>query len=213
MAATYNPDQQPYPPLGQGAYAPPGQGAYPPPGQGAYPLPEQAAYPPQAESAPFHQYPQKQGDLPPSYDYKPPPITTTASTVVVAAQPTTTTTYASPQTNGSDVLITCALVFSIITLACCGTSLFCLICIIPAFVLAIRARGTTGSEQKNSAAISIALNVAVVACCVLFLVTFIPAVIFIPAVSVSSSRSYYRSSNSYYRTYRYYNYNNYYYYG
>ena len=67
-----------------------------------------------------------------------------------------------------------ALVFSIITLVCCGTSLVCLTCTIPALVLAIVALGARGSAQKTNAGISIGLNVVVVACTVLFLVILIP---------------------------------------
>ena len=171
MDAHYKPDQQPGPPSEQGAYPPP---------QGAYP-----------------QYPQQQGDLPPSYD-KPPPINgTTSHTVVVAAQPTTATTTYAPKTDGNEILATSALVFSIITILCCGTSVVCLACIIPALILAIKARGSTGSEQQKNAAISIALNAAVVICCVLFLV------IFIPVVSVSSAASASASTNSYRNSYRY----------
>ena len=116
---------------------------------------------------------------PPAYDYGgdgyQTPVAGTSATVVVAGQPTSVTaTYQSPPEEDHSGMAVSALVFSIITLVCCGTSLVCLTCTIPALVLAIVALGARGSAQKTNAGISIGLNVVVVACTVLFLVIVIP---------------------------------------
>ena len=172
--------------------------AYPPQGQ-AYPPPDKA-YPPQGQAYPPPSYDYKAGQ--PGYDYQPQPTaTTTNTTVVVAAQPTAaTTTYVSPPAEDHSGMAICALIFSIFTLLCCGSSLFCLTCIIPALILAIVALMTKGPSQKNNAGISIGLNVAVVVCSMLFLVIFIPAYVVSAANAASAASSTFRYC-SYYRTY------------
>ena len=118
------------------------------------------------------QAPLLQSDLLPSYHFKPPPDTSTTATVVVTGQPTAaTTTCTSSPVNAGNVLATFALVLSTITTICCGVYLIYPCCIIPAFVLAILARDSTGSKQKSIAAIGIGLNAAVIAT-VCFLVVF-----------------------------------------
>ena len=150
MAAPYKTNQQAYPPA-----------SHPPEGQAAT-----STQPKQVENVP-ELYPAlpPQDDLPPSYN------TSSTPSVIVVHQPTTaTTTDASSPAEASDNLAICALVLSAFTMICCGAYLLFLICIIPAFILALKARESTGSEQQTNGTISIGLNVAVVACCVLFLV-------------------------------------------
>lgn len=106
-------------------------------------------------------------------------------------------------------LALCALVFSIITMICCGCSLISLAFSVPALIMAVAALTTTGSAQKKNAAVSIALNVGLVICTVVVLVIVVP-VYTVNTGSTSSSYwpsgSYYRPSSSYYY-YSYYSYN------
>ena len=103
------------------------------------------------------------------------PVAGTSATVVVTGQPTSVSaTCQSPPEEDHSGIAVCAVIFSIITLICCGVSLVCLTCTIPALVLAFMAMGAKGSAQKTNAGISIGLNVVVVACSVLFLVIVIP---------------------------------------
>ena len=125
--------------------------------------------------------------------------------VVVSAQPTPVATTFWQEQEYSE-MAACAFVFSLITLICCGASLLCLTCSVPALILAIMAMGTTGSSQKNNAIISIALNVGAVVGTVLVLVILIPTVVV--AGSCSSYYSYTHHSHcfpysygSYYCTY------------
>ena len=159
---------------------PPQDESYP---QHGLPYPHQEQPYPQ-EGEPYPQqgqpYPQEgQPYLPPSYDSQPQPSTSANTTIVVTSQPATLTTASmSPPKNQQSVAI-CALVFSIITLICCGPYLIFLTCSIPALILAIMAIMSTGTKQKNNAGISITLNVVVIVCSVvsiiaLFLATFIP---------------------------------------
>ena len=159
--------------------------------QQAYPL---ASHPPEGQAASSTQsqqvgnvpelYPALplQGDLPPSYN------TSSTPSVVVVHQPTTvTTTDASSPADASDNWATCSLVLSAFTMICCGAYLLFLICIIPAFILALKARQSTGSEQRKNDTISIALSVAVVVCVALFLIIFILTHFIRMAVNQSSA--------------------------
>ena len=103
-------------------------------------------------------------------------------------------------------MTTSALVLSAVTMICCGAYLIFLSCIIPAFILAIMARDSTGTKQKTNAAISIVLNVAVVTFVVLFVVVFIIAY---PTATVTARNRVYRYQ---YRYQYYYRYSRYYYY-
>ena len=148
---------------------------YPPQGQ-VYPLrtkhillQTKHSYPPQGQTYP-----------PPSYDFQPQPTATTTNTTVVT----------SPPAEDHSGMAICALIFSIFTLLCCGSSLLCLTCIIPALILAIVALTTKGNSQKSNAGISIGLNVAVVVCSVVFLVIFIPAYVLSAASAASSTYRY-----------------------
>ena len=137
---------------------------------------------------------------PPSYDYGgtgyQTPVAGTSATVVVTGQPASVTgTYQSPPEEDHSGMAVCAVVFSIITLVCCGTSLVCLTCTVPALVLAIMALGARGSAQKTNAGISIGLNMVVVVCTVVFLVIFIPSYV------VTASRTCPPYYDSQYRTY------------
>ena len=138
---------------------------------------------------------------PPAYDYggqpgyQPmpvaPSVSATSATVVVAGQPSAVTaTYQPPPEEDHSGMAVCALVFSIITLIFCGTSLVCLTCTIPALILAVVALGARGSAQKSNAGVSIGLNVAVVVCTVLFFAIVIPVYV----VGVNSCNSYYSYS-------------------
>ena len=175
----------------------PGQQAFPPPQP--YQKYTEGGYQPapaQFQSQPAAGYP-SQGQ-PPSYDYggqpgyqpmpAPPPVTACNTTVVVASQPSAvTTTYQPPPEEDHSGMAVCALVFSIITLIFCGTSLVCLTCTIPALILAVVALGARGSAQKSNAGISIALNAVVVVSTVLFLVVFIPVYVVFGRVTTCSS--------------------------
>lgn len=186
MAAPY-PDQQAYNPPPQPYQLFPEGGYQPAPTQ--FPSQQTQAFPAQGQ--------------PPGYAY--------GATTVVSAQPTPVTYNSLDSEADYSGMAMCALVFSIITLLCCGASLLCLACSVPALVLSINALGTTGSAQKSSASISIGLNVAVVACTVVFLVIFIPVLV----VGTTRGCSAYYSST--YRThcipysYSYYYYCTYYY--
>ena len=184
MAARYQPDQQ------------------------AYPQPSNPTQPQQMRNVPEryrHPDPPPQSDLPPSYHVKLPPNTATTATVVVTGQPTSTTTSSvSPPANTGNILATCALVLSAVTMICCGAYLIFLSCIIPAFILAIMARGSTGTKQKTNAAISIVLNVAVISCVVLFVIVF--------TISYSTATANSRNRYYQYRRYNRYQYSRYYYY-
>ena len=200
MAAPY-PDQQAYHPHPQPYHQFPEGGYQPAPGQ--FPSQQDKPFPVQGQ--------------PPGYDYggqpgyvgkpgyqpmpAPPPVTATTTTVVMTAQPTpVTTAYQAPPESDYSGMAVCALVFSIITLLCFGCSLFGLICSIPALILSIAALGSTGSSQKSHAGISIALNVTVVMCFLLFLAIFIPSYVVrvnsaIRSINYASST---RSCSSYY---------------
>ena len=187
----------------------------------AAPYPDQHAYPPQ----PYQQFPKggyqpapaqlpsQQGKPfpvqgpPHGYDYgaqpgyqpipAPAPVTATSTNVVMTAQPTPVTTiYQAPTKQDYSGMAVGALVFSVITLLCCG-SLLSLTCSIPALILAIVAFRTTGSSQKSKAGISIALNVTAVICTVLLLVIVIPVYVVNVVHVVNAGRycsSYYSST-------------------
>ena len=178
MAAPYKTNQQAYPPA-----------SHPPEGQAA-----SSTQPQQVGNVP-ELYPAlpPQDDLPPSYN------TSSTPSVVVVHQPTTaTTTDASSPADVSDNWAICALVFSAFTMICCGAYLLFLICIIPAFILALKARESTGSEQKTNGTYSIGLNVVVVVCFVLFVISILTPII---SMEVSKAAAYEaaRQRSTYYR--------------
>ena len=135
----------------------------------------------------------------PSYDSQPQPSTSANTTIVVTSQPATLTTASMPPPKNQQSVAICALIFSIITLICCGPYLICLTCSIPALILAIMAMTSTGTKQTNNAAISITLNVVVTVCSVVSVIAFtlLPFVLVTPAAATSSSYSYYSYSSSY----------------
>ena len=157
MAAPYKTNQQAYPP---------------------------ASHPPEGQATSSTQS-QQGGNIPELYPALPPSYNASSTpSVVVVHQPTTaTTTDASSSADANNNWATWALVLSAFTMICCGAYLLFLICIIPAFILALKARESTGSEQKKNGRISIALNVAVVVCAVLSLVISISAPYIREAVS------------------------------
>ena len=168
-------------------------------------LPQNQVHPLQGQPQP----PLGQACPPPYSEYPPQTATFTNATVVVAMQPmaASTTRVSTPAKDHSGIAI-CALIFSIFTLLCCGSSLICLAFSIPALILAIVALTTTGSSQRTNANISIGLNTVVVVCTVLFLVIFIPAyvvgAVLVTSASVSSRYcpAYYsRSYSTYCRAY------------
>ncbi len=103
-----------------------------------------------------------------------------------------------PPKDNTNVAI-CALIFSIITLICCGPYLICLTCSIPALILAIMAMTSNGTKQTNNAGISITLNVVVIVCSVVTVIftSFLPIFLVVPVAAVSSSSSSYRASSNY----------------
>ena len=192
------PTQQLYP---EGGYQPaPGQ----------FPSQPGGAFPPQGKPPAYVDYGGPPGHQP---LLAPPPVTATSTTVVVGSQPTSVTAaYQPPPEEDHSGIATCALVFSIITLLCCGTFLLCLTCSIPALILAIVSLGARGSAQKSNAGISIALNVVVVVCSVLFLVIVIPTSVLranVCSAYYSSSYSTYCVPYSYSSTYCSYYHNSY----
>ena len=149
-----NPPQQGYPPQ-----TPPQQG-YPPQ------TPPQQGYPPQT---------------PPQQGYPPQQTQVSQQTVVVTQQPVATTTrvYHSDQTNHSGIA-TAALVLSIIAFFLCGG----LICVLPAFLLAVTAQGQKGQKQRKNAQVSIGLSIAAI-------VTTVILIAVIVGINVTSSSYYY----------------------
>ena len=140
---------------------------------------------------------------PPAYDYGgagyQTPVAGTSATVVVTGQPAPVTgTFQSPPEEDHSGMALCAVVFSIITLICCGASLLCLTCTIPALVLAFMSLGVRGSAQKTNAGISIGLNVVVVVCTVVFLVIVIPIYVAGASRTSGTCASYYDSQYSTY---------------
>ena len=191
MAAPY-PDQQAFPPPQPYQKYPEG-GYQPAPAQ--FPSQQAAPLPPQNQPPPY-----AYGGQQPQQGYQPmpapAPVTSSNTTVVVASQPAPVTAiYQSPPEEDHSGMAVCAIVFSIITLLCCGFSLFFLMCSIPALILAIVALGTRGSAQKSNAGISIGLNVVVVVC------TVVSLVIIIPVYFVGISRVPTRTCSSYYASY------------
>lgn len=135
--------------------------------------PEQQAYPPQS-------YP-PQGQ-PPSYNYNTDqtgynyqPQSASASNLPVMAQPAGANTSSVPHPEaGNPGLAVGALVFSVITLLFCGSSIIFLCCAIPGFILAIEAMRTEGSSQTNNARISICLNITTFICFTVILGIVVP---------------------------------------
>ena len=180
MATPYNPSYQPYPPQGQAAYPPQVDYGYPPQDQGAsaqYPPPPTVqGYPPQGYSPEDQDdlppaYPAHKQDPPPAYDSKADQLAytfqhqpATSATVVVAAQPmTTTTTSVSHESEEKySGLATCSLFFSIGTILLCGVFLIGIVFSLVAMYLTNAAQNSRGKSRRNTAAISIALNVIAV---------------------------------------------------
>ena len=197
MAAPY-PDQQAFPPPQPYQKYPEG-GYQPAPAQ--FPSQQAAPLPPQNQPPPY-----AYGGQQPQQGYQPmpapAPVTSSNTTVVVASQPApVTAVYQSPPEEDHSGMAVCAIVFSIITLLCCGFSLFFLMCSIPALILAIVALGTRGSAQKSNAGISIGLNVVVVVCTVVSLVVIIPVYFVAYGTAVTSATSRVSTCTSYYDSY------------
>lgn len=224
MAASYNPNRQPYQPQGQAdhspeyhagnGYLPQDQGTsveHPSPPVEDYPL---HGHPPRAQAEPPPSYPALAQGPPPAYNSKADQIAynfkpqSGSTAVVVAAHPTTVTaTVVSQPSEDYSRKAVCSLVFSICTLITCGVSLVGLPFSIPALILSIVALRTKGASQNGHAQLSIALNIVVVVFNATLLITaciVIPIVVTADTRAASGYRSYYRSSYYRYRPTYYY---------
>lgn len=118
------------------------------------------------------------------------------TSVVVQAQPTAAaTTYVPPPGQVMRGFTTFALGLSILVLSWSFYFLLGLVFAIPALILAIVAKNTTGAAQKASVSVSIALSVGTLVCAVLIISVAYAAS---AASTVTASRSYYRYSYRYY---------------
>ena len=136
---------------------------------------------------------------PPPYDYQAEQLTNTTAVVEIQPKAAATCTPFSPPEKDYSKIAICAFLFSLCTLITCGVSLICLSLSIPALILSIVAMGTKGSAKKNSAGVSIGLNVAVVICSVLLVVVVTPVTHHLITTATASTvcTPYY---SNYYRT-------------